>query len=170
MKAALVVMALLVPAAAAADVVSATPAGFTIRTVITVPGTPAAAFDTLVNVQRWWDQAHTYSGESKNLSIVAKPGGCFCESLPGGGVQHGTVVLAWPGQTLRIIGSLGPLQEMGVTGAMTWQFEKAPDGTTITFTYVVGGFPTMPFEKIAPLVDGVMAGQMKALKAYADRK
>ncbi|RPI48273.1 MAG: hypothetical protein EHM55_25855 [Acidobacteria bacterium] len=92
------------------------------------------------------------------------------ETLPGGGVQHGTVALAWPGRTLRIIGSLGPLQEMGVAGAMTWQFEKAAAGTTITFTYVVGGYPTMPFEKLAPLVDGVMAVQMKALKAYAERK
>lgn len=170
MKTALIVVALLMPVVASADVVAVTPAGFTIRSVITIPGTPAAAYDTVVNVQRWWDKAHTYSGDSTNLSLAATPGGCFCEKLPGGGVQHGTVALAWPGQTLRIIGSLGPLQEMGVTGAMTWQFAKAPEGTTITFTYVVGGFPTMPFEKIAPLVDGVMAGQMKALKAYADRK
>ena len=161
---------LLVAAAASADVVSSSASGFTIRTVITVQGTPDAAYATVVNLKEWWDKAHTYSGDSKNLSITATPGGCFCEALPGGGVQHGTVALAWPGRTLRIIGSLGPLQEMGVTGAMTWQFEKAAQGTTITFTYVVGGFPTMPFEKLAPLVDGVMTGQMKALLAYASQR
>jgi hypothetical protein len=59
---------------------------------------------------------------------------------------------------------------MGVAGALTYQFEKAAAGTTITLTYIVGGYPTLPFEKLAPLVDGVMAGQMKALQAYADRQ
>jgi hypothetical protein len=165
-----VVLALLAPAAAAADVVNTSPTGFTIRTVITIPGTPAAAYASVVDVKQWWEKSHTYSGDSKNLSIAAMPGGCFCEALPGGGVQHGTVALAWPGQTLRIIGSLGPLQEMGVTGAMTWQFEKAAEGTTVTFTYAVGGSAPVGFEKLAPLVDGVMAAQMKALKAYADKR
>jgi hypothetical protein len=158
------------PAVASADVVSSSASGFVLRTVISVPGTPEAAYATVVNVQEWWDKDHTYSGDSKNMSLAAPPGGCFCEKLPGGGVQHGTVALAWPGRTLRVIGSLGPLQGMGVTGSLTWEFEKAPEGTKITQTYVVGGFPTMPFEKLAPLVDGVMAGQMKALKAYVDRK
>ncbi len=161
---------LMTPAAAAADVINASAAGFTLRTVITVPGTPDSAYAAVINVKEWWDKAHTYSGESNNLSLAAAPGGCFCEALPGGGVQHGTVAMAWPGRALRIIGALGPLQEMGVTGAMTWQFEKAAAGTTITLTYIVGGYPTLPFDKLAPLVDGVMAGQMKALKAYADRK
>lgn len=164
------VVAALAPAVVSADVTSVTPAGFTTRTIITVPGSPDAAYATVVNIAAWWDKAHTYSGESKNLSIAAMPGGCFCEKMAGGGVKHGEVVLALPGQTLRIAGSLGPLQEMGVTGAMTWQFEKDPAGTKITFTYNVGGSPTMPFEKLAPLVDGVMAGQMKALKTYAERK
>jgi hypothetical protein len=78
--------------------------------------------------------------------------------------------MAWPGQTLRIVGALGPLQEMGVSGAMTWQLEKAAEGTKVTFTYAVGGYSTAGLEKLAPLVDGVMAGQLKAFKAYADRK
>lgn len=144
-------------------------AGFTTRTVITVPGTPDAAYKAVVNVAAWWNKDHTYSGDSGQMSIAATPGGCFCEKLPGGGVQHGTVALAWPGQTLRIIGSLGPLQEMGVAGAMTWQFDTDPSGTRITFTYVVGGNPTMPFEKLAPLVDSVLALQMNGLRAYVEK-
>jgi hypothetical protein len=161
---------LLAPAVSLADVVNTSPSGFTIRTVITVPGSPAAAYATVVNVSQWWDKSHTYSGDSKNMAIAAVPGGCFCEAIPGGGVQHGTVAMALPGQTLRIIGSLGPLQEMGVTGAMTWQFAKAAEGTTITFTYAVGGNAPIGFDKLAPLVDGVMAAQMKALKTYADKR
>ncbi len=170
MKTCLLFVLLMAPAAVAADVVNVSAAGFTSRFIVTVPGTPEAAYATVVNVKEWWDKDHTYSGDSRNLSIAAVPGGCFCEALPGGGVQHGTVGLAWPGRMLRIMGALGPLQEMGVAGAMTWQFEKAPDGTKITFTYVVGGYPTMPFDKLAPLVDGVLAGQMKAIEAYARRK
>jgi len=170
MKAFLLLILLMAPAAASADVVSASAAGFMIRSVMTVAGTPAAAYAAVVNVNQWWDKDHTYSGDSKNLSIAALPGGCFCEALPGGGVQHGTVAFAWPGRLLRIIGALGPLQEMGIAGTMTWQFEQAPEGTKVIFSYVVGGYPTVPFEKLAPLVDGVMAVQMKSLKAYADRK
>jgi hypothetical protein len=166
----LLAVVLLFPDVAFGDVVSASTNGFMLRSVITVPGTPAAAYAALVDVKQWWDKAHTYSGDSKNLTITATPGGCFCETLPGGGVQHGTVALAWPGQTLRIIGALGPLQQMGVSGAMTWQFEKAAEGTKVTFTYAVGGYSEAGFEKLAPLVDGVMAGQMKAFKAYADKK
>jgi hypothetical protein len=170
MKTLLCALVLLAPAAAHAEIVNSSPAGFTTSTAITVAAAPDAAYATVVNVKQWWDKAHTYSGDSKNLSLVAQPGGCFCEALPGGGVQHGTVVMAWPGQTLRVSGAFGPLQQMGVTGALTWQFEKVPEGTKITLTYAVGGYPTMPFEKLAPLVDAVMAGQMKALKAYADAR
>jgi uncharacterized protein YndB with AHSA1/START domain len=170
MKTLLVALVLLLPRVAVADVVSTSTNGFVIRSVVTVPGTPAAVYAALVDVRQWWDKAHTYSGDSKNLTISATPGGCFCEALPGGGVQHGTVALAWPGQTLRIVGALGPLQEMGVSGAMTWQLEKAAEGTTVTFTYAVGGFAPAGFAKLAPLVDGVMAVQLKAFKAYADRK
>jgi hypothetical protein len=170
MKTLLVALAVLLPGVASADVVSTSPNGFVLRSIVTVPGTPAAAYAAFVDVKQWWDKAHTYSGDSKNLSLAAAPGGCFCETLPGGGVQHGTVALAWPGQTLRIVGALGPLQQMGVSGAMTWQFEKAAEGTKVTFTYSVDGYSATGFDKLAPLVDGVMAGQMKAFKAHADRK
>jgi hypothetical protein len=170
MKALLVALLVTFPGVTSADVVSTSASGFVLRSVVTVPGTPAAAYAAFVDVKQWWDKAHTYSGDSKNLTITATPGGCFCETLPGGGVQHGTVALAWPGQTLRIIGALGPLQQMGVSGAMTWQFEKAAEGTKVTFTYAVGGYSESGFEKLAPLVDGVMATQLKAFKAHADRK
>ena len=34
------------------------------------------------------------------MTLTLKPGGCFCEALPGGGVQHGVVIMAWPAQGL----------------------------------------------------------------------
>jgi hypothetical protein len=168
--AALAALVVMLPGVASADVVSTSPNGFVLRSIVTAPGAPTAVYAALVDVKQWWDKAHTYSGDSKNLTIAATLGGCFCETVPGGGVQHGTVALAWPGQTLRIIGALGPLQQMGVSGAMAWQFEKAAEGTEVTFTYAVGGYSETGFDKLAPLVDGVMAVQMNAFKAYADNR
>ena len=170
MRTLIVALFLVAPSVASAEVTNVSPAGFTVKTSIVVPGTPEAAYAAVVSVKEWWEKSHTYSGDSKNMSIAAVPGGCFCEALPGGGVQHGTVVMAMPGNTLRIIGSLGPLQQMAVTGSMTWAFAKAPEGTRIDFTYVVGGNPTLPFDKLAPLVDQGMMAQVMGLKAYAEKR
>jgi hypothetical protein len=87
-------------------------------------------------VGRWWDREHTYSGDAKNLSIDPRPGGCFCEALPphGGGVQHAMVVLAIPGKTLRMVGGLGPLQESGLAGALTFEFADRGAGTYVTMS------------------------------------
>ncbi len=161
---------LLAPVAASAEVVEKGAGGFTIQTTFSVPGTPEAAYATVVNVKEWWDKSHTYSGDARNLTLTAAAGGCFCEALPGGGVQHGTVALAWPGQMLRIITALGPLQGLGVTGAMTWQFEPTPEGTRIIFAYVVGGHSATGLDTLAGPVDGVLMQQMRLLKAYAERK
>ncbi len=50
------------------------------------------------------------------------------------------VVYAAPGKTLRLSGGLGPLQGMGVTGAMTFTLEPAADGRTLLrYQYVVLG-------------------------------
>ena len=168
-KAVLACVVLLAPGVASADVVEKGAAGFTIQTAFTVPGPPATAYATVVNVKEWWDKAHTYSGDAKNLTLTAAPGGCFCEALPGGGVQHGLVALAWPGQMLRIIGALGPLQGLGVTGAMTWEFEPVPEGTKVTFSYIVGGHSSTGLDALAEPVDGVLTQQMRLLKAYAER-
>jgi hypothetical protein len=170
MKTLVACVALLTPVLASADVVEKSAGGFTIRTTFTVPRAPEAVYAAVVNVQEWWDKAHTYSGDSGNMAIAAVPGGCFCETLPGGGVQHGVVALAWPGRMLRIIGALGPLQNLGVTGAMTWQFEKAPEGTTVTFTYAVGGYSPTGLDKLAEPVDSVLMQQMRLLKAHAEKR
>src|SRR6266508_2756431 len=80
------------------DVIEATPGAFTMKTTVTIAASRARIYDALVQaVGRWWDPAHTYSGDAKNLSIDARPGGCFCERLAdNGGVQHAMVVLAIP--------------------------------------------------------------------------
>ena len=76
--------------AAAVEVSSS---GFLVRheRVITAP--PARVYDALVGqIGSWWNPEHTYYGDSKNLSIDPRPGGCFCERLPNGGVEQMHVV------------------------------------------------------------------------------
>ena len=153
---------------AAAEVADSSPNGFTLKRTITVSVEPAKAYGSLVDVASWWDPAHTYSGDAKNLSIDARPGGCFCERLPGGGVQHMTVVFASPGKTLRLRGGLGPLQSLGVSGSMTFELHAAEKGTKVDFTYAVGGHKPDGFADLAPIVDSVLGGQLDRFKKVAD--
>src|SRR5688572_28908411 len=103
---------LLLAAPSRGEVVDKAANGFTIKVVVAVAAPPQTVYTALVrHVGEWWEKEHTYSGDARNLSIVPEPGGRFCEMLPTGGVQHGTVVNVAPGQLLRIAGSLGPLQE-----------------------------------------------------------
>ena len=85
---------LLMAAPAFADVADRSPGGFTIKIATTVDASPDVVYAALVrHVGEWWDAAHTYSGDSKNLSIIAEPGGCFCEVLLDGGIHCGQSVL-----------------------------------------------------------------------------
>lgn len=142
--------------------------GFTIETTVMVEAKQVAAYKKLTQVARWWDPAHTWSGMAKNLKLDARAGGCFCEKLAdGGSVQHGRVLFAQPGKLLRLEAALGPLQEMAVSGVLT--FNLAPDGpgTRITMTYRVAGILTMDSAKLAPLVDQVMGIQVNRLRDFA---
>jgi uncharacterized protein YndB with AHSA1/START domain len=142
--------------------------GFVIESVVTADAAAASVYRDLIRIALWWDPAHTWSGSAKNLKLEPKAGGCFCEKLPdGGSVQHGRVIFAQPGKQLRIEGALGPLQEMAVSGVLT--FRLAPDGpgTRITMTYRVAGTLTMEASKLAPLVDQVMAIQLGRLRSLA---
>ena len=158
-------------AGARADVVDAGAGGFTVRLVRHVAAPPAAVYATAVAVGRWWSPDHTFSGSAANLSIDARPGGCWCEALPGGGgVRHLEVVYAAPGSLLRFTGGLGPLQAMAVSGALTWAFAAAGGGTDVTWTYAVAGYVPGGFEPLAPVVNAVLAEQADRLKAAVERK
>ena len=158
------VLGVLAAGSAAAAVASAGAGGFALHHELTFPGTPAQAWTRLVAPSAWWSSEHTYSGDAKNLSLAAVPGGCWCESLPGGGfVRHMDVLYAAPGRALRLYGGLGPLQGMGAAGAMT--FVLKPDGATtrIVVDYVVSGYVAGGFEKIAVGVDAVLGEQLASL-------
>src|SRR4051794_9507074 len=122
--------------ASAADV---SPTGFLVRYEFAIGAPAVKVYDSLINVGSWWSEKHTYSGDSRNLSIDARAGGCFCEKLPNGSVEHMRVVFLAANQTLRMSGALGPLQASGVSGAMTWRLSPAADRTKPAPTYHGGG-------------------------------
>lgn len=155
---------------ASADVVDASPSGFTVRTVVDIARPAASVYTTLTTrVADWWNPDHSWSGDAKNLSIEARPGGCFCERLPGGGVQHMTVIYADAGKMLRLSGGLGPLQAMPVTGTWTWTLKEANGVTTVEATYAVGGYSKDGLAALAAIVDRVTGEQVKRLKSFAER-
>jgi len=152
------------------EVIESTAAGFSVRNAAAINAPPAKVYDALTDkVGGWWDPAHTFSHDARNLSVDTKPGGCFCERLPdGGGVQHMSVVYASPGKLLRLAGAIGPLQEAALAGTMTWNLLQAGGGTTVELTYTVGGFRAGGFRDIPTVVDGVLRGQLARLKALVE--
>ena len=159
--------ALALGGSAQAAVVNTWESGFRIENrAVATTATADQAWTALGQIGHWWASEHTYSGSNGNLTIEMKPGGCWCEALPGGGVEHGRVVLVWPEQRmLRIDGALGPLQDEGVSAALTWQIKEVTGGVEIVQTYHVGGVrPEMM--KNASLIDQVLAQQVEYLRAY----
>jgi hypothetical protein len=141
--------------------------GFRTESVILVNARPEAAWRAFIRVANWWDPAHTWSGSSRNLRLDARAGGCFCEKLrDGGSVEHARVVFAQPGRLMRLDGALGPLQEMPVTGVLTYTFAPDGPGTRITMTYHVAGSLSLEAGKLAPIVDQVMQGQFERLRDH----
>lgn len=154
--------------AARAEVVKADGGMFRLRNTATVSAPPEKVYAALGEVGRWWNGAHSYSGDAANLTLDLKPGGCFCEALEDGGVRHGVVDLAWPGRTLRLSAALGPLQDEAVAAALTWQITPKDGGTVIVQTYHVGGGRPDLAQSFAPVVDQVMTTQFDRLVKYLE--
>jgi hypothetical protein len=146
--------------------------GFTTRNVVTVTATKARAYAALGEIGRWWSNDHTYSHSASNMTLVLKPGGCFCEALPGGGIQHGTVIVAWPEQgLLRLSAALGPAQELGVSGVLTFQIKDIGGGKVeVTQTYTIGGGRPGFAKGAAAAVDGVVGEQLRRYASYVEEK
>jgi len=156
-------------APATAKVVSAVPNGFELVESVNVASTPAQAYAALAQVGRWWNGEHSYSGDAANMRLEPRPGGCLCERMKDDGeIEHMRVVYAQPNRILRLQGGLGPLQEEGAVGSFTWSIKPVAGGAELTQRYVVGGYVRGGMEKLAPLVDRVLAEQLTRLKRFLD--
>src|SRR4029079_296737 len=164
----LAAVALLLASPAAAEVVGASSNGLEVRQTVNLVVPPSVAFSAFANISAWWDPAHTYSGKSANLSLNLEPGGCFCERFPdGGGIEHMRVTYVEPGKRVVLTGALGPLLYEATAGVMDVQVKSTAGGSQLTLDYRAAGFANGGADKLAPVVDQVLAGQMKRLRAYA---
>lgn len=173
----LTLAALVWPGAGLATVTTQQQDGFAIEQGIDVVADPAAVYALLQQPGRWWSSDHSYSGDARNMTLDARIGGCFCETLPAkdglaaGSVEHARVVYAAPARTLRLVGSLGPLQAEAVTGTLTFALKpQEAGGTRIAMTYIVGGYVRGGADKLASAVDMVLGQQLQGLKREADAR
>lgn len=163
------VLLLIGSATARAEVVDSAADGFTVKQTVTVAAPRARAWAALVDIASWWAKDHTYTGDTKNLSLDPRPGGCFCEKLPDGGVTHLTIVYVDREKLLRLTGGLGPLQELAVAGAMTVKLIEAKGKTTVELTYRVGGYaPGGALGTLAKPVDGMLGAQLTRYQHLVD--
>jgi uncharacterized protein YndB with AHSA1/START domain len=154
---------------ASAEVVTAVANGFEIHETAHTSASPDKVYAALLSPAHWWNPEHTFTGNAANLSLDARAGGCWCETLPGGGsVEHLRVVYAQPGKLLRLRGALGPFQGLAVDGVMTWSVKSVAGGSDISFTYVVGGYAKDGLAGMADMTDKVLGDQVERLKKLVD--
>lgn len=160
-----VLAALLAAGPAHAAVVEAAAGGFQLKISADIQAPPDRVYAALVQPARWWNPDHTFSGSAANLSLEAKAGGCFCETLPAGGaVRHLEVATVMPGSSLVLRGALGPFQAMGVDGALSFGLAPKDQGTTLTLTNTYGGFVPGGLTDWAPRADAMLSEQVGRLK------
>lgn len=163
------VLAAALPLAAGAEVKFAAADGFLIEHRFTIAAPAAKVWESLQHPERWWPADHTWSGRRESLSLVAEAGGCFCERWGGNSVEHGRVVMVMPAKLLRLDAALGPLQEMAVSGVITFALEEKDGATTLVATHRVSGDPAHKLDGLAPIVDQVNALQFGNLAKEAAR-
>jgi hypothetical protein len=127
---------------AAAEVVSRSENGFRLTFERPVAASPEAILAAVGRPGAWWSNAHTYSGSASNLTVDLRPGGCWCEALPGGGVKHAETVMVWPAERMvSFEAPFGPLRGIAADAMLTmsWADTQGGGGRTLKWTFVVNG-------------------------------
>ena len=126
-------------APAQAEVVSRDENGFTLRFSTTAENDPADIPGALQALPDWWEASHTYSGDSKNLSLDLTPGGCWCEKLPDNpAFDHGRTVSV-AADRIVFDAPFGPLRGKATKAELIVTWPGAGRGWTPTWTFVVEG-------------------------------
>ncbi|GAA0859681.1 SRPBCC domain-containing protein [Aliiglaciecola litoralis] len=121
------------------------------------------------DVDKWWPKDHTWWGVEGKLKIDPMAGGCFCEVAEKRSAEHMRISFVEPEKLLRMTGGLGPLQGMGMHGALDWQIQQQQDHIQVTLTYRVSGINPDGFEQLAKIVAQVQGLQLEALQNYVNR-
>ena len=168
MRAIIATAALLAASSASAEVVSADAHNFVVRETVQLVVPAPEAMAAFAKVSAWWSKDHTYSGDSANLSLDPRPGGCLCERFPtGGGIEHLRVTYVKPGEDIVLTGALGPLLNEAVAGVMAVHAERIAGGARVTIEYRAAGFAAGGGDRLASAVDAVLADQAGRFRAFA---
>lgn len=170
MKATMIFGAMFLSAISSAEVISQANEGFHIKSSVSVPVSAMQAYHGFLDIGSWWIEDHTWFGKAANLSLDPVAGGCFCEIDGDRQVQHMTVAYVNPGKAVRLTGGLGPLQQMGVSGTLSFQFVGISDTETmIVQEYRVSGYYSEGLDTLAAVVDQVQTAQLLSLqKRFVD--
>ena len=153
---------------AAAEVLVADAHGFEVSNAVSLVIPVNQAYAAFSRLGSWWNDEHTYSGKAANIQLVLRPGACFCEAIStGGGVEHMRVSVVQPNERIVMSGALGPVLYEAATGVMDIKFERIAGGAKVTLNYRAAGFARGDANKMAPIVDRVLAEQMKRYRVYA---
>ncbi|MCU7554328.1 SRPBCC domain-containing protein [Alteromonas sp. ASW11-19] len=149
--------------AVTAEVRHAADDGFVISNKAMTNASPQEVWQALTGqVDEWWPKDHTWWRGT--LSIDTQAGGCFCEQHNDNSATHMHISQVAPPHKLVMTGGLGPLQAMGVNGALVWSITKKEAGTEVALTYRVHGYaPPDGLTTLAPVVDQVQAQQLASL-------
>ncbi|MDM3872486.1 hypothetical protein QSV34_14125 [Porticoccus sp. W117] len=153
-----------------AEVISKSGHGFALEIVAEVNSSSEKTYQQFLQIGRWWDSSHTYSGDAANMHLEPKAGGRFYEKTADMEVLHMMVTYVKPGHAVHMTGGLGPLQMMGMHGGMSWEFKKLDDQKTqVVHRYQVTGFMEGGLEQLAAVVDRVQAGQVERLRLALEK-
>jgi len=163
----LVLMVLVSSVNAHCEVIFVAETGFIIQNKIQVNSNKEETWNVFTRqVQQWWPSDHTWWGDAGILTIDTHAGGCFCEKSGKKSAEHMQVSYVDPNNIMRMTGGLGPLQGMGMFGALEWSFNTNKHGTEVTMTYKVNGISPEGFTELAPIVDRVQAIQLNGLEDF----
>lgn len=151
------------------SVIAVSDSGFIVENSASIKATPDTVWQALIqDVDKWWPKDHSWWGQQGTFSMDSVAGGCFCETAGARSAQHMQIVFVEPGKLLRMTGGLGPLQDMGVYGALDWVFTEQGGQTLITLTYRVHGYYPDGFAELAPIVGQVQGIQLQGLVNFVN--
>ncbi|MFJ6025682.1 hypothetical protein ACIQC9_13905 [Brevundimonas sp. NPDC092305] len=151
---------------AAAEVVEKSADHFVLKYNIGLETTPEDIYLSIGDVGQWWDSAHTYSGDARNLTLPLEVGACFCEAMPDGTTfEHGRVLEADPELGVLLDAPLGPLKGKTTMSRLSIGWSGVHMGWELVMTYVVRGPGVGAY---ADAVDGVMRVQYGRLIYFVE--
>jgi len=158
------------PHEASAELKFAAADGMLIEHRFRIEATTAKAWESLIHPERWWPADHTWSGKRESLSLVPEAGGCLCEKWGGGSAEHGRVVMAVPGKSLKLDAALGPFLDMAISGILSIALTEEVGVTSAVVTYRVSGDGAHKLDGLAPIVDQVIGQQFGSFATQAARR